>query len=94
VKKKLKIVRISTFGAITLAAFSGGIVINNSVKKSLNKEKIFFSDYMKADEQRADAAYQAYVLQTEKTDARMRQRSFLYTLSALGLAGGVISFKF
>ncbi len=94
VRRKLKIARVSTFGTIALAAFAGGIVINSSVRKSLDKEKVFFNDYMQADEHQADAAYQAYLLQTEKTDARMRQRSFLYTLSALGLAGGVISFKF
>jgi hypothetical protein len=94
VRKKLKVIRIATFGTIALAAFSGGIVINSSVKKGLEKEKTFFSDYMQADEKGADAAYQAYLQQTEKTDARMRQRSFLYTLSVLGLAGGIISFKF
>jgi hypothetical protein len=94
VRKKLKIVRVSTFGAIALAAFSGGIEINSLVKKSLGKEKVFFNDYMKADESRADAAYQAYLLQTEKTDARIRQRSFLYTLGLLGLAGCAVSLKF
>lgn len=94
VRKKLKIVRISTFGTITLAAFSGGIVINSAVRKSLDKEKVFFNTYMQADEHQADAAYQTYFSQTEKTDAKMRQRSFLYTLGMLGLAGGVISFKF
>jgi hypothetical protein len=94
VKKKLKIVRISTFGTIAFAAFSGGIAINSLVKRSLDKEGMFYNDYMKADKYRADGAYQTYLLQTEETDARIRQRSFLYTLGVLGLAGGVISLKF
>ncbi|HEX2958277.1 MAG TPA: hypothetical protein VHO70_15690 [Chitinispirillaceae bacterium] len=94
VRKRFKALRISTCGTIALAAFTGGIAINSSVKKSLDQEKVLFRDYMNADKNQTETTYQRYLSQTDKTDVKMRQRSFLYMLGVLGLAGCAISIKF
>jgi hypothetical protein len=93
-RKKFKILRISTCGISALAAFTGGMVINSSVRKSLDKEKMLFNDYMRADKNQTENRYQVYLSQTEKTDVKVQQRSFLYVLGLLGLTGCAISIKF
>jgi aryl-alcohol dehydrogenase-like predicted oxidoreductase len=92
--KILKRVRISGFGVVALSGFIGGIMTNNTVKKSLDDEKALFNRYMNANANQTRVTYQEYIDQTEKTDAKMRQRTFLYVLSGLGLAACGISFKF
>jgi ferritin-like metal-binding protein YciE len=89
-----KKLRIASFGIITMAGCIGGIITNGVIKKSLDEESALYKVYMKANAEQTEETYQRYVSQTDKTDAKIRQRSLLYALGVLGLTACTVSIRF
>ncbi len=86
--------RLLVFGNTALAGLIGGLVMNDLVKKGLNKEAELYLRHENADREHLVATYESYKRQTEKTDRDARIRNAMYAVSGVCAVGFSISLFF
>lgn len=86
--------RLLVFGNTALAGLIGGLVMNDRVKKGLDKEMELYHRHEDANNQHLSSTYDSYKRQTEKTDRDSRIRNAMYAVSGVCALGFSISIFF
>ncbi len=86
--------RLLVFGNTALAGLIGGLVMNDRVKKGLDKETELYRRHENADREHLVPTYNSYKRQTEKTDRDSRIRNAMYAVSGVCAVGFSISIIF
>jgi TolB-like protein len=86
--------RLLVFGNTALVGLIGGLVMNDRVKKGLDKEIELYRQHENADRNHLSSTYQSYKRQTEKTDRDARIRNVMYAVSGVCAVGFSISIFF
>jgi len=86
--------RLLVFGNTAIAGLIGGLVMNDRVKKGLDKEAELYRRHENADREHLVPTYESYKRQTEKTDKDSRIRNAMYAVSGVCALGFTISIFF
>jgi hypothetical protein len=86
--------RLLVFGNTALAGLIGGLIMNDRVKKGLDKEIELYQRHENADKEHLASTYDSYKRQTEKTDRDSRIRNAIYAVSGVCAVGFSISIFF
>ncbi len=86
--------RLLVFGNTALVGMIGGLVMNDRIKKGLDKETQLYQRHKNADKEHLTSTFESYKRQTEKTDSDSRIRNALYAVSGLCAVGFSISLFF
>lgn len=86
--------RLLVFGNLAAAGFISGLIVNDRVKKSLDKETELYEIHRNSTEADNATSYNKYINQTEKTDRYSKIRNALYATSGILALGFSISVFF
>lgn len=86
--------RLLVFGNTAMAGLISGLIINDRVKKGLNKEAELYLQHKNAPKKDIISTYDSYIKQTEKTDRYSKLRNAMYAVSGVCALGFTISIFF
>lgn len=86
--------RLLAFGNTAIAGLIGGLILNDRVKKGLDREAELYLQHKNAQKKDVTSTYDSYIRQTEKTNRYSGLRNVMYAVSGVCTIGFTISIFF